>query len=260
MAHRGPLPPIYNPDRRYDLYKTELELWGGATSVEENKQGVTIALSLPDDDKLHLRSTVLDKVDKDKLKGKDGLKELIALLDELLGEDDLEDSLHKYEEFEDYKKSNGESIAQYIVNFEAKYDKVKNKGIKLPSEVLAFKLLRRSGISRDDKKLVLTGMDYSEKESLYKNAQKALKKYCGEGSSGGGSSASINNRSEYKLDKTEDVVLVVVIMVMEEVSLDVEDSVSGPVEVTTTSEVILTSEASHPLLHLLVATGEAMVI
>lgn len=71
-----------------------------------------------------------------------GLNKLISLLDELLAEDELEDSLQKYEEFEDSKRLNNENIAPYIKNFESEYDKVKNKGIILPPEVLAFKLIR----------------------------------------------------------------------------------------------------------------------
>lgn len=50
------------------------------------------------------------------------------MLDELLAEDELENSLQKYEEFEDSKRLNNENIAPYIKNFESKYDKVKNKG------------------------------------------------------------------------------------------------------------------------------------
>ena len=73
MASKGPLPPVYNPERRFDLFEIELELWAAATTIDKDKQGITIALSLPDDDKLHLRSTVLDKIDKKKLKSADGL-------------------------------------------------------------------------------------------------------------------------------------------------------------------------------------------
>ena len=180
--------PVYKPERSYELFKTELELWNDITDLADEKRGVAIALSLPDDDKCHLRSTVLEKVDKTKLKARDGLKVLIELLDKLLGEDELEDSMRKYEDFEDYKRGRSETIQQFIVNFEGKYDKIKNAGIALPAQVLAFKLLRTSGISREDKKLCLTGMDYGKKEELFVQAQKALKKYCGDGSTGGGCS------------------------------------------------------------------------
>ena len=47
--------------------------------------------------------------------------------------------------------------------------------------MLAFKLLRKASITGDDKKLCLTGMDFSEKDKLYDQAKKSLKKYCTDG-------------------------------------------------------------------------------
>ena len=86
----------------------------------------------------------------------------------------------KYEDFEDYGRTT-ETIAEYIRVFETKYLKIENKGIKLPSAVLAFKLLRKASITGDDKKLCLTGMEFSEKDKLYDQAKKSLKKCCTDG-------------------------------------------------------------------------------
>ena len=107
-------------------------------------------LTLPDDDKSkHLKTTVLDQITTTKLTAEDGLSELIKILEKLLGKDDLEDCIIKYDDFEDYSHS-VESITDYINQFDSKYTKVKNKGITLPSSVLAFKLLRNSNISNSE--------------------------------------------------------------------------------------------------------------
>ena len=87
--------PVYNPERSYELFKSELELWESITDLADEKRGVAIALSLPDNDKCHLRSTILEKVDKAKLKEKGGLKVLTDLLDSLLKDDELEDKYEK---------------------------------------------------------------------------------------------------------------------------------------------------------------------
>lgn len=207
--------PVYNPERSYELFKSELELWDSITDLADEKRGVAIALSLPDNDKCHLRSTILEKVDKAKLKEKGGLKVLTELLDSLLKDDELEDSMRKYEEFEDYQRSKSETINQFCVNFEAKYDKIKNAGITLPPQVLAFKLLRSACISRDDKKLCLTGMDYTDKDKLFVQAVKSLKKYCGDGRTSGGYSSvsssgifSTSTTPSIKVEKSEDVLKV----------------------------------------------------
>ena len=122
----------------------------------------------------------MQKVDNQTLTSEKGLSELTKSLDKILGKDDLEDCLTKYEDFEDYGRTT-ETIAEYIRVFETKYLKIENKCIKLPSAVLAFKLLRKASITGDDKKLCLTEMDVSEKDKLYDQAKKYLKKYCKDG-------------------------------------------------------------------------------
>ena len=110
----------------------------------------------------------------------DGLEILIQFLDKHLKKDELADSLEKFEEFEDFHRKEGQSIAEYIASFDTKYRKIEKLNMKLPSEILAFKLLRRANISKEEKMLVLTGMNYGEKETLYEEAKKSLKKFKGD--------------------------------------------------------------------------------
>ena len=49
----------------------------------------------------------------------------------------------------------------------------------LPSEILAFKLLKRANISKEEKMLVLTGINYANKITLYEAAKSSLKKFKG---------------------------------------------------------------------------------
>ena len=46
----------------------------------------------------------------------------------------------------------------------------------LPSESLAFKLLRKANITKEEKLFVLTGMNYDNKKTLYEEAKESLKK------------------------------------------------------------------------------------
>ncbi len=56
------------------------------------------------------------------------------------------------------------------------------KGMILPPEVFAFKLLKRAKITNDERLLVLTGMDYSKRNTLFEQAKKSLTKFKGESS------------------------------------------------------------------------------
>ena len=108
----------------------------------------------------------------------------MKFLDEKLGKDDLGDSLEKFEDFEDFRREEGQSVNDYISRFDQKYNRILKKNMKLPSEILAFKLWRRANITKE-KMLVLTGMDYGQKDTLFEQAKKSIKKFKGEQASGG---------------------------------------------------------------------------
>ena len=64
----------------------------------------------------------------------------------------------------------GMSIVEYIASFDSKYRKIEKLKMILPPEILAFKLLRKANISHDETLLVLTGMNYANKSTLYEEA------------------------------------------------------------------------------------------
>ena len=45
----------------------------------------------------------------------------------------------------------------------------------LPSEILAFKLLKKAKITKEERLLVLTGMNYGNKSTLYEDAKASLR-------------------------------------------------------------------------------------
>ena len=71
--------------------------------------------------------------------------------------------------------------------------------MELPSAIVAFKLLRRANITCDERLLVLTGMDYTERDKLYEQAKTSLKKFKGEQTNVAGSSSGTNSSSGSKV-------------------------------------------------------------
>lgn len=124
-------------------------------------------MSLPENDESQIREKVFDQLNLEDLKKETGLKTMIEYLDKRLAKDDLADSLEKFKDFEDFKRADGQSINEYISIFDAKYRKMEMKYMKLPPEIVAFKLLRRSQISKKERMIVLTGMNFENKEILY---------------------------------------------------------------------------------------------
>ena len=60
-----------------------------------------------------------------------------------------------------------------------KYRKLEKLNINLPQEILAFKMLGKANISREMRLIVLTGIDFAEKDMMYEQAQAALRKFAG---------------------------------------------------------------------------------
>ena len=150
------------------------------TDISRFKQSIVIALSLPEDDKNQIREKVFTQISLDDLKKEDGLDKLIEFLDIHLEKDKLTDSIEKFEEFEDFQRMEGQSVLEYIALFDLKYRKIEKYYMKLPSEILAFKLIRKANISRVEKLLVLTGMNFDNKDSLFEGAKRSLKKFVGD--------------------------------------------------------------------------------
>ena len=75
-------PPDLNKCINYESYKNELLAWESATDVDKKKRGVAVALSLPVDHPLDIRSKVFSEIATADLNKDDGLKTLIAFLDQ----------------------------------------------------------------------------------------------------------------------------------------------------------------------------------
>ena len=73
--------PSFSSEKPYERYKFELQAWSATTSTEKAKQGLTVALSLPEDDATNIRDKVFSELDLEELKKDTGLTTLIAYFD-----------------------------------------------------------------------------------------------------------------------------------------------------------------------------------
>ena len=64
----GITPPIFNKKKNYERYRHELTAWKEITDLSKDKQGIAIALSLPEDDESQIREKVFDQISVDDLK------------------------------------------------------------------------------------------------------------------------------------------------------------------------------------------------
>ena len=65
-------------------------------------------------------------------------------------------------------------VDDFILDFEAKHNKIAKKSMKLPESVLAFKLINCAGLSKQEKMLALSGLDYEKTDDLFKHAKSSI--------------------------------------------------------------------------------------
>ena len=76
----------------------------------------------------------------------------------------------------------------------------------LLSEILAFKLLKKANITKEERILVLTGMNYEQKSTLYEEAKSSLKKFKGD-DGGQKEKSAIKLEPAYLAKKNEEALL-----------------------------------------------------
>ncbi|CAB4022650.1 Hypothetical predicted protein [Paramuricea clavata] len=123
-------PPKYHND--YRTWKQEIELWTKVTGLAKAKQGIAVCLTL------------------------DGKAK------EATTESDYE----AYKNFDTVRKKPSTSMAEYIVDFDSLYTKIKKREMALPEAVLAFKLLDGAGLTENQRQLALTACSDLKYESM----------------------------------------------------------------------------------------------
>ena len=164
----------------YELLKLQTQAWTVVMELSKEKQAVAVALSLPEDDERKIKEKVFDELELDVLNSENGMSVHFEFLDRYLLEDELMNSWNEFEDFEKFERKHGQNIRKYVSDFDLKFRKLEKIHIKLPSEILAFKLLRNANLSKQERILVLTGVNFAEKENMYQHTKHSLINFMGD--------------------------------------------------------------------------------
>jgi len=93
--------------------------------VEKKKQGLCIALSLPENDKSQIRDKLFNEIDLEDLKKDDGVETLIVFFDSVFKKDELSEIYEHYVNFDRYRKDGKDRMEKDILEFEKLYNKTK---------------------------------------------------------------------------------------------------------------------------------------
>ena len=175
-SYKNP-PQFESTTKPYERYIEELKAWCMVTDLEEEKQGIATALSLPENDPSGVRDEVFNQVTLGKLNKTDGVEILMTYLDSLFKKDELSEVYERYINFDGHQKDPKQEMEEFVLKFEKLYNRIKQRDMGLLQPVLAFKLLDASKLPHRDRQLVLTGVDYSQKDNLFDQMKASLKSF-----------------------------------------------------------------------------------
>ena len=155
--------PRLTGSTNYELWKLQTQAWTVVTELSKEKQAVAVALNLPEDDERKIKEKVFGELELDVLNSENGMGVLFEFLDKYLLEDELMNSWNKFEDFENFGRKPGHKIREYVADFDLKFRKLEKLHIKLPPEILAFKLFKNANLRKQERMIVLTGVNFAEK-------------------------------------------------------------------------------------------------
>lgn len=142
-------PPRKSEDITYANWKKEIQIWSFQSSLDENKKGSALFLSLEG----KARQTVLAELETDKINCNDGIKNILAILDKFYKKDSIKSACTAFNDFIDYRRGKDVSLNDFLIEFNLKYHRLENSDMKLPTGVLAGFLLRCCNLSADKEEL-----------------------------------------------------------------------------------------------------------
>ena len=148
MAQANIKPPILRTGDNYETWKTKIKLWERCTNVARDARAPAVALMLEG-----AAQAAVIKIPIDTLASDEGMEELLKKLDKLFQEDIDQITYSVYDNFEKFRKTDGMSMTEYLVEFELLYDKAKEYNNVLTEPVLAYRLLKGANLSEHKQEL-----------------------------------------------------------------------------------------------------------
>ena len=142
-------------------------MWQICCRLDKNQQASELVLSLKGKAREAALELEVDDIHKD-----DGVDKVIAKLDGLYEKDENQLIYVSLKKFEQYKRAEGQSIDDYINEFERLYNKLKHYKIVYPDTAVAYRLLESANLPKERSELIRTTVSKLE----YKLVKRQLRK------------------------------------------------------------------------------------
>ena len=163
--------PTMSTNQPYCDWKKELEVWRVANNilqVDKQIQAATLFASLEGSP----RQTVLSELAVDQITAEDGVENIIQILDNFFLGNETQSAYSAIDNLLRYKCSKGDTMENFIVQFNLKVNKVKSSGTVLPDGVLGYTLLNSANLPEEKHDMVKATCDVL----TFKNVKAQLEK------------------------------------------------------------------------------------
>ena len=158
----------------YEQWKKDLLLWTEFTDISRTKMAIAVHLSLTG------RARATSELSMDELKNEDGIDNLLKKLDRVFMQDENWRCFNNYLAFENYRRAEGDSIDQYLSEFNRRHYKLKECGVQLSDAVVACRLIKSCNLSEVHFQLALS----TTPKMTHDDMRNTLKRLFAEGGGG----------------------------------------------------------------------------
>ena len=151
-------PLAMRDDLSHEDWKKKLEIWQAFTDIKSKRQGGALFLTLH----RKAREAILAEVEVTKINGEDGVKNITKALDKLFRKDVTESSFDAFDQVIKFRPPHSMAIKDYIIEFNIRYSKLKRHKMSLPDGVLAYALLTRASLPRDQEQICRADLKYDD--------------------------------------------------------------------------------------------------
>ena len=157
--------PLIDDCPSFTQYEKLVHMWAATTSIENNRLGSILALTIPITSTKHgdLREDLFENVDPISLiNNPNGLALVLDYLKIRVGKNEREAQIETFIAFLKYQRRGGQTIEDYVLEFERHYKRCKALDILFNDNVSAFLLLYNANLNEIEYKLIKGTMNIKE--------------------------------------------------------------------------------------------------
>ena len=175
--------PVFDSRKSYKAYKSNVSIWRIVCKLEASEQALHLVYALPEDDPSGIRQKRETELEVEKLNVAGGVDVFLTWMDGYFKRDEQTEAYEAYITFDTYRRAPNQKIGDFIMEFDRLYAAAEKHEMTLSKMIKSLKLLDSAKLSAQDRKFVLTGIDFSKAKTagvdIYKDTKESIKKFAG---------------------------------------------------------------------------------